>query len=256
MMPPPVVIVTGAGGGIGAAIVKHLVETNNRVVATDIDGPSLASVASCSSENIVAVQGDITDRELGNELVRKAHSAFGGLSALVNCSGWLRDARVQNMDADLFRKLIQVNLVGPGHIIDAVLPIFQKQNYGRIISFASRAWLGNFGSSGYSAAKGGIVGATRSLAIANGRYGVTVNSIAPGFITTPMTEAMPRNVVDRVIGAIPVGRAGTTEDVSSLVSFLLDQSSGYITGQTYLCCGGRSISEPIMRDNHDDNRVA
>jgi NAD(P)-dependent dehydrogenase (short-subunit alcohol dehydrogenase family) len=151
------------------------------------------------------------------------------------------------MPVDTFRRLLDINLVGPMNLIDAVIPHMQRQGYGRVISLASRAWLGNFGSSGYSAAKGALVGATRSLALANGRHGITVNCIAPGFIDTPMSRSMPPEVVARVIESIPVGRAGTTDDVGALVSFLAGSESGYITGQTILTCGGRGISEPMVR---------
>jgi len=185
------------------------------------------------------------DRGLGARLVERTLSEFGTLTALVNCSGWLKDHRVQDMPLDTFERLLDINFVGPLRLIEAVLPQMKRGGYGRVVSLASRAWLGNFGSCGYSAAKGAIIGASRSLALACAPHGITVNCVAPGFIDTPMSRSMPAHIVERVIGAIPVGRAGTVDDVGAIVSFLLGEDSGYITGQTILSCGGRSISEPI-----------
>jgi len=245
MTRPVIAIVTGAAGAIGAAIVERLLIEGARVVATDLDPGPLDAAAAAAPDRVAAVQGDITDPALGSQLVGVAIQRFGAPTALIGCSGWLRDARIQNMEPELFRRLLDINMVGPGRLMAAILPALREQGYGRIISIASRAWLGNFGSSGYSAAKGGLVGASRSLALAHAARGITVNCIAPGFIDTPMARSMPQDIVRRVVDAIPVGRAGTTDDVAALVSFLLSEASGYITGQTILCCGGRSISNPI-----------
>ena len=173
------------------------------------------------------------------------------MTALVNCSGWLKDHRVQEMPLDTFRRLLYINVVGPLRLVDAVIPHMERAGYGRIVSLASRAWLGNFGSSGYSAAKGALVGATRSLALQCAPHGITVNCVAPGFIDTPMSRSMPPHIVQRVVDSIPVGRAGTVDDVGALISFLVAEESGYVTGQTILSCGGRSISEPIARTTQD-----
>ena len=246
-------ILTGAAGGIGQAIALRLAGEGARLVVSDLDEKALERLAdefsSCGSGTgtgqLIPVAGNMLDADLGDKLAETAFNKFGELTVLINCSGWLKDDRIQNMPVDTFRRLLDINLVGPLHLIDAVLPYMQRQNYGRVISLASRAWLGNFGSSGYSAAKGALVGATRSLALANARHGITVNCIAPGFIDTPMSRSMPPDVVDRVIESIPVGRAGTTDDIGALVSFLAGNESGYITGQTILSCGGRGISEPM-----------
>jgi NAD(P)-dependent dehydrogenase (short-subunit alcohol dehydrogenase family) len=243
-----IAIVTGAAGGIGGAIAERLAHEGARLLVTDLDQVRLDDLAGrFDAGQIIAVAGDITDPGLPARLVANATAHLGAPTALVNCSGWLKDARLQNMPADLFGALLAVNFTGPMRLIDAVLPGFRRQHHGRIVSLASRAWLGNFGSSGYSAAKGALAGATRALAVANAPYGITVNCIAPGFIDTPMSRSMPPDIVERVIASIPVGRAGTVEDVGALVSFLLGNDSGYITGQTILACGGRSISGPITK---------
>lgn len=243
-----IAIVTGAAGGIGRAIAERLAHEGARLVVTDLDAAGLDDLADrFGGGQVVAVAGDITDRDLPDRLVAAARGSFGDPTALVNCSGWLKDARLHKMPVSLFEALIAVNFAGPMRLVDAVAPIMRAQGHGRIVSLASRAWLGNFGSSGYSAAKGALVGATRSLALACAADGITVNCIAPGFIDTPMSRSMPPEIVQRVIDSIPVGHAGTVEDVGALVSFLLADSSGYITGQTILACGGRSISDPIAK---------
>lgn len=239
-------ILTGATGGIGRAIALRLASEGARLVISDLDPVALKGVSDAQpAGRLIPVAGNLLDTDLGTRLADTALKHLGSLDVLINCSGWLKDDRIQNMPADTFRQLIDVNFVGPMRLIDAVLPHMKRQGYGRIVSLASRAWLGNFGSSGYSAAKGALVGATRSLALSCGSNGITVNCIAPGFIDTPMTKTMPIEIVERIVSAIPVGRAGTTDDIGSLVSFLASEDSGYITGQTLLSCGGRSISDPI-----------
>jgi 3-oxoacyl-[acyl-carrier protein] reductase len=244
-------ILTGAAGGIGRAIALRLASEGARLVISDLDEAALQRVSeeahAAGTGRLLPVAGNMLDAALGGKLAETAMNEFGELTVLVNCSGWLKDDRIQNMPSQTFRRLIDINLVGPLRLIDAALPHMQRQGYGRVVSLASRAWLGNFGSSGYSAAKGALVGATRSLALSCAPSGITVNCIAPGFIDTPMSRSMPPEVVGRVISSIPVGRAGTTDDVGALVSFLVGEDSGYITGQTILSCGGRSISEPIAR---------
>jgi len=246
-------ILTGAAGGIGRAIALRLAGEGARLVITDLDAAGLQRVADEYaargevSGRLIPVAGNMLDANLGEKLADTVLQEFGEMTALVNCSGWLKDDRIQNMPVETFRQLLDINLVGPLRLIDAVLPHMKRGGYGRVVSLASRAWLGNFGSSGYSSAKGALVGATRSLALSCAPHGITVNCVAPGFIDTPMSRSMPPNIVERVIESIPVGRAGTVDDVGALVSFLVGEESGYVTGQTILSCGGRSISEPIAR---------
>jgi NAD(P)-dependent dehydrogenase (short-subunit alcohol dehydrogenase family) len=243
-------IVTGAAGGIGSAVALKLASLGAQLVITDLDAAALERVAAQHAEGpgrLVPLAGDLLDPQLPERLVSAAVEAFGSLTLLVNCSGWLKDHRFHDMPVDTFRRLLDINLVGPMRLVDAAAAAMKVAGRGRIVSLASRAWLGNFGSSGYSAAKGGLVGATRSLALALAPFGITVNCIAPGFIDTPMSRSLPPHILQRVIDAIPVGRSGHVDDVSALVAFLAGEDSGYITGQTILACGGRSISEPIAR---------
>jgi 3-oxoacyl-[acyl-carrier protein] reductase len=254
-------ILTGAAGGIGSEIALRLAGEGARLVITDLDRGGLERVVEESASRnkgagkLIPVEGDATDPALADKLVSAALEAFGQIDVLVNCSGWLKDDRVQNMLPDLFSRLLDINLVGPLRLFSAVIPQMKAQRYGRVVSLSSRAYLGNFGSTGYSAAKGALVGATRSLALSCAPYGVTVNCIAPGFIDTPMSRSMPPHIVERVIGSIPVGRAGTVDDVGALVSFLAGEHSGYITGQTILACGGRSISGALAAPSNTSKGV-
>jgi len=248
MNTPIIGIVTGAAGAIGKAIAIALAESGANLIVTDLDQEALDKFITESSHlpgKLVGMAGNMLDPELGRKLVARTMSEFGTPNLLVNCSGLLLDNRIQKMSVEKFRLLIDINLTGPLRLIDAVAPVMRDAGYGRIISLSSRAWLGNFGSSGYSSAKGGVVGASRSLALAFAPHGITVNCIAPGFIDTPMARSMPAHILDRVVRSIPVGRTGTVDDVSALVKFLANPASGYITGQTLVACGGRSISNPI-----------
>jgi 3-oxoacyl-[acyl-carrier protein] reductase len=245
---PQVGVVTGAAGGIGHAVAIALASRGVDLVVTDRDEARLQALQNDARNlrgRMVAMAGDLSDPELPGRLCGRALEAFGGLGLLVNCSGYLKDARVEKMDEALFSELISINLMAPLRLIEAALPLLKEGRAGRVISLASRAWLGNFGSSGYSAAKGGLVGYTRARALSVAGEGVTINCIAPGFIDTPMARSLPAHILERVVGAIPVGRAGTVDDIAELVLFLASSGSGYITGQTLVACGGRSISKPI-----------
>ena len=247
---PAIGIVTGAAGGIGKAVALSLAARGVDLVVTDLSESALAALSregAALAGRMLAVAGDIVDPTLGAQLVEATTKTFGKPSLLVNCAGYLQDARIQKMNPQQFDRLIAINLIGPLRVADTVLRSMSGVAWGRIILLSSRAWLGNFGSSGYSAAKGGIVGATRNLALAYASTGITVNCIAPGFIDTPMARSLPPTILQRVVAAIPVGRTGTVEDVSALVHYLADSGSGYVTGQTLVACGGRSLTGPISK---------
>ncbi|MFG1465596.1 SDR family oxidoreductase [Xanthobacter sp. DSM 24535] len=241
-------IITGAAGGIGRAVSLSLAKAGINLVLTDRNVEQLRLLekdAAGLPGRMVGLPGDMLDADLAEKLCDHARDAFGGIDLLINCSGFLEDARVEKMPVELFRKLIDINLIAPMRLADAVTPTMRDAGFGRIISLSSRAWLGNFGSAGYSSAKGGVVGFSRSRALALAQYGITVNCIAPGFIDTPMARSLPPHIMERVLRSIPVGRAGTVDDITSLILFLASRGSGYITGQTFVACGGRSIGSPI-----------
>jgi 3-oxoacyl-[acyl-carrier protein] reductase len=242
-------IVTGAAGGIGKAVCLGLVEAGVDVLATDLDPTALDVLledAKGRAGRVIGLAADLTDPEAARALYRRALDSFAGIELLVHCSGFLKDARLQNMSEGLFQRLIEVNLLAPIRLTETVIPAMLEAGFGRIVTLASRAWLGNFGSAGYSCAKGGLVGYSRSRALALASHGITVNCIAPGFIDTPMAQSLPPHIKERVICSIPVGRAGMPDDVVRLVRFLASRDNGYVTGQTLVACGGRSIGDPIL----------
>ena len=146
---------------------------------------------------------DVADEDSRRAAVEACTHRFGGVDVLVNCAGVLRDARVEQVDPAVFRRLLAINLLGPLALTRLVAPGMAGRGGGAIVNIASRAWLGTFGSTAYSTAKGGLVGATRSLALELGREGITVNAVAPGFVATPMTDGVPEKVRLRTLEAIP-----------------------------------------------------
>ncbi|GAA4879005.1 SDR family NAD(P)-dependent oxidoreductase [Actinomycetospora straminea] len=236
-------IVTGGAGGIGRGIVRRLAADGFTVVLADLDETAVHEAAAEIGGRVEPHLLDVTDPASRRSVVARA-DALGGADLLVNCAGVLRDARVRRLEPALFRRLTEINLIGPLALARLVGPGMGARGGGAIVNLASRAWLGTFGSTAYSTAKGGLVGATRSLALELGPRGITVNAVAPGFVDTPMTDGLPPEVRRRTLDAIPVGRAGRPEDVADAVAFLAD--AGYVTGQVLVACGGRSIGDPYL----------
>lgn len=234
-------IVTGGAGGIGRGIVRRLAADGFAVVLADLDEAAVAAAAAEIDGHVEPHLLDVTEPASRRSVVARA-DGLGGADLLVNCAGVLRDARVRRLEPALFRRLTDINLTGPLALARLVAAGMSARGGGAIVNLASRAWLGTFGSTAYSTAKGGLVGATRSLALELGPRGITVNAVAPGFVDTPMTHGLPPEVRRRTLDAIPVGRAGRPDDVADAVAFLA--GAGYVTGQVLVACGGRSIGDP------------
>lgn len=225
---------TGAARGIGRVIAEKLAESGPfTVVGVDLS-PELAL-----TETIVPVQVDLT-AESGPELVREAIEALGlPLLGLVNNAGITRDARLINMtDAD-FSAVLEVNLGAAFRLVMELAPLMTDG--AAVVNIASRAYLGNFGQFNYSMSKGGLVGMTRALAISLAP-GVRVNAIAPGLIATEMSMAIPKDIREKMVSAIPLERMGTPDEIANAVWFLLSPLSSYITGEVLVIGGGRSLT--------------
>ena len=228
------IVVTGAARGIGRSIAERLAPNPSfSVIGVDM-APELAM-----SEGITPVQVDLTSDEGVAAVAAAVDRAGFPLVGLVNNAGITRDARLINMTDDDFRAVLDVNLGAAFRLSSALADRFTEG--GSIVNIASRAYLGNFGQFNYSMSKGGVVGLTRVMAL-NLAPHVRVNAIAPGLIGTEMAMAIPDDVLEKMISAIPLDRMGSPEEIANVVWFLLTPLSSYITGHVVVVGGGRSLS--------------
>lgn len=239
-------IVTGGSRGIGRAVAMRLAKDGMNLVI-NYRGNSAAAEETerlCRElgAKVLLVQGDVSRAEDCEKLAEHAKEAFGRVDVLVNNAGITRDGLLARMTEEDFRAVLDVNLVGPWNMMKAVNRIMMKQRYGRIVNLSSVTGLmGNMGQTNYAAAKAGIVGMTKSYAREVANRGITVNAVAPGFIDTDMTEAMPEGAKDKIITGIPMGRTGKPDDVSEAVAFLASEQAGYITGEVLRVDGGMAM---------------
>lgn len=239
-------IVTGGSRGIGRAVAVRLAKDGMNLVI-NYRGNSAAAEETerlCRElgAEVLLVQGDVSCAEDCEKLAAQVKEAFGRVDVLVNNAGITRDGLLARMTEEDFRTVLDVNLVGPWNMIKAVNRIMMKQRYGRIVNLSSVTGLmGNMGQTNYAAAKAGILGMTKSYAREVAGRGITVNAVAPGFIDTDMTEAMPEGAKDKIITGIPMGRTGKPEDVAEAVAFLASEQAGYITGEVLRVDGGMAM---------------
>lgn len=239
-------IVTGGSRGIGRAVAVRLAKDGMNLVINYRGNSEAAEETErlCRElgAEVLLVQGDVSCAEDCEKLAAQAKEAFGRVDVLVNNAGITRDGLLARMTEEDFRAVLDVNLVGPWNMMKAVNRIMMKQRYGRIVNLSSVTGLmGNMGQTNYAAAKAGILGMTKSYAREVASRGITVNAVAPGFIDTDMTEAMPEGAKDKIITGIPMGRTGKPEDVAEAVAFLASEQAGYITGEVLRVDGGMAM---------------
>ncbi|MGF1533170.1 MAG: acetoacetyl-CoA reductase [Bernardetiaceae bacterium] len=240
-----IALITGATGGLGTAMCKKLIEDGFRVVA-NYRSPDKAEAWQKEMEaegyKIAMAQADVCDFDQVGDMMAKIKQDLGTIDVLVNNAGITRDGQFRRMTANDWNDVISTNLTSAFNCTRHVIEPMIDQNFGRIINISSvNGQRAQFGQVNYAAAKAGLHGFTKTLAIEVARKGVTVNTISPGYIATDMVMAVPEEVRDKIVSQIPVGRLGGTEEVAYLVSFLASRKSGFITGANYAINGGQHV---------------
>ncbi|MDR7417535.1 MAG: 3-oxoacyl-[acyl-carrier-protein] reductase [Armatimonadota bacterium] len=238
-----VAVVTGASGGIGSRIALALAREGAALVVHYRRNAEAAARVVAEIEaaggRAIARPGDLADPEQAATVVAAATEAYGRLDVLVNNAGVTRDGLVLRMKDEDWQTVVQTNLTATFYCIRAALREFVRQRRGRIINIVSTAGQGgNAGQANYVAAKAGVIGLTRAVAREVGSRGITVNAVAPGYIEAGMTERLAPEVTARYMAQIPLGRAGSPDDVAAAVVFLASADAGYITGQVLNVDGG------------------
>lgn len=239
-----VAIVTGSARGLGAATARRLAEEGAKVVITDINEElAQATAAALRADGFSAhcVIANVTKADDVQRLVSETVATFGAVHILVNNAGAPRDKYLVKMSEDDWDFVISVMLKGAFLMSKAVMPHMIEQGWGRVINISSRAHFGNPTQANYSTAKAGLIGLAKALAMEEGRYGVTVNCVAPGFMETEMIQALPTYEVikERALQMQPIKRVGRPSDIADAVAFLASERASFISGEVLHVTGGR-----------------
>jgi len=244
-----VVVVTGAARGIGAGTAKRFADEGASVAVLDLDeGSAAETAAGLGAERAIGIGCDVSDGAAVDAAVTRVVDELGKLDVLVNNAGITRDNLLFKMTAEDWDLVMNVHLKGAFLMSQAAQKHMVKAGYGKILNLSSVSALGNRGQANYSAAKMGVQGFTRTLALELGPYGINVNAIAPGFIVTEMTDATavrlrmePEQLRQMNADANPVRRVGYPEDIAAAAAFLCSDEASYITGQTLYVDGGAKV---------------
>ncbi len=235
-------LVTGASGAIGAAIAKTLHGAGAAVALAGRRVEALNTLAGSLDGRCHIMVADLAASSAPEDLAHQAMDALGGVDILVNNAGFVRDGLAIRMKDDEWQTVLDVNLSAAFKLSRACLRGMMKQRWGRIISISSvLGFTGNAGQANYAAAKAGLVGMSKSLAAEVAARGITVNCVAPGFITSPMTDGITEAARERVLARIPVGRVGEADEVAAAVLYLASSQAAYVTGETLHVNGGLAM---------------
>lgn len=243
-----IALVTGGTGGIGTEICKALYQQGIKVVAGYNNGGD-SSAAKAWQEKWRAQDyefpifySDVSNYESAAALIDAVETNIGPIDILINNAGITRDSTLRKMDVVNWELVLRTNLDSVFNVTRHVIPGMIERKFGRIINISSiNGQKGQFGQANYAAAKAGIYGFTKSLALEVANKGITANAVSPGYVATEMVKKMPESVLEQIISQIPVGRLATPEEIARLVAFLADDLSGFITGANFAINGGQHM---------------
>lgn len=234
-----VALVTGATRGIGRAIAMALAEAGAKVIGTATSEAGAAKISEALGERGRGIVLNVTDAQASKEAVEAIVAEFGRIDILVNNAGITRDMLAMRLSDEAWDAVIETNLTAVFRLTRAALRPMMKQRYGRIINMSSVVGaMGNAGQANYAAAKAGMIGMSKSVAREVASRGVTVNCVAPGFIETDMTAALPEDVKTHLMAQIPAALLGKTDDIAAAVLYLASEPAGYVTGTVLHVNGG------------------
>ncbi len=236
-----VAVVTGGTRGIGEAISIALKDEGYKVAA-NYGGNDERAKEFSDRTGIQVYKFDVSDFDACQEGVKRIEEDLGPIEILVNNAGITRDSTMHRMDFQKWNTVIQTNLASCFNMSHAVIHDMHDKGFGRIVNIGSlNGQAGQYGQVNYAAAKSGIHGFTKALALEGASKGITVNAVAPGYVATEMVRAVPQKVLDKIIAQIPVGRLGEAGDIARAVVFLVDENAGFITGSTLSINGGHHM---------------
>ncbi|MDJ0950603.1 MAG: 3-oxoacyl-[acyl-carrier-protein] reductase [Alphaproteobacteria bacterium] len=235
-------LVTGASGGIGGPIARALHAQGATVALSGTRVDALEALQQALGERSVVTPCNLADAEETNALVAHAKEAMGGLDVLINNAGLTKDNLAMMIRDEAWQQVLDVNLTSAFRLSREALKLMTRARWGRIINITSIVGVtGNPGQANYAASKAGMIGMSKSMAAEVAKRGVTVNCVAPGFVKSPMTDALNEKQRESLLALIPAARLGSGADIANVVAFLASEEAGYITGQTLHVNGGMAM---------------